>query len=268
MIKTKIIDLFKDHENNVHVQTFANYCVRLKFEKNKQGQLKNPWFQKKTEENMAELFWKVNAEGLVFDGKHVTLQSTGISYDYKAYRNKMLNVYPESKIDISLVYEGDTTDFWKESGKVHYKHAIGDPSKQTDDKIKFGYIIIKNDRGEFLTTLTKQDFEKHRKVAKQDYIWIAWYVEMCKKTLIKKACSDHFDDIYTGINEMDNENIDLEKSVNIEKTDIDLKHQELIDALDIYPGEDKGTIQELCAGKALSKELTIEFMDGILNQIK
>jgi hypothetical protein len=34
---------------------------------------------------------------------------------------------------------------------------------------------------------------------------------MCLKTIVKKACKMHFGDIFTGIEEMDNEQYDLDK---------------------------------------------------------
>lgn len=34
---------------------------------------------------------------------------------------------------------------------------------------------------------------------------------MCLKTIVKKACKLHFGDIFTGVEEMDNENYDLKK---------------------------------------------------------
>ena len=67
-----------------------------------------------------------------------------------------------------------------------------------------------------MTTLSKADFEKHKKVAKTAYIWNAWYPEMCMKTLIKKACKVHFNDIYEKIEDQDNEQNDLEL-VNVEQ---------------------------------------------------
>lgn len=272
MLKEKIIDFLKEHDNQVHVETFANYCKKLKGEVHKsganKGQLKNPWFQKKTEDYMASLFRKVDQEGLVFDGVNTILTSTGISHNFKQYRNKMLRVYPESKIDIQLVYDGDNFSFRKESGKVVYQHSFSDPFNNTDNRIVGGYCVIKNNRGEFLTTLTKDDFEKHRKVAKTDYIWKAWYPEMCKKTIIKKACSDHFDDLYSGINQQDNENIDLEKSVDIGKTPLMLKQLEVTEALDLYQGDDKAEIQQMCSSKAIAGEFTIEFGDQILASLK
>jgi hypothetical protein len=47
---------------------------------------------------------------------------------------------------------------------------------------------------------------------------------MCRKTVIKKACKEHFEDDFRGVNEMDNMNYDLTNPLNIEtkwKTEID-----------------------------------------------
>ncbi len=56
--------------------------------------------------------------------------------------------------------------------------------------------------------MTKADLEKHKATAKTQMIWKAWLTEMYRKTLMKKACSEHFKDVFTGIEEQDNENYD------------------------------------------------------------
>jgi len=48
-------------------------------------------------------------------------------------------------------------------------------------------------------------------VAKTDFIWKAWFTEMCMKTITKKACKLHYGDVYTKIEEMDNEQYDLSR---------------------------------------------------------
>lgn len=217
MNKDKTIKLLKDY-NPEHVENFAAYCVRLEKAKKKDGSLQNPWMQYKSEEDMATLFKRVAKDGLVFDGVHITLQSTGISYDYIAYKNKMFLAYPESTVDVGLVYEGDTFNFKKESGKVKYQHEIANPFNQVDSNIQGGYCVIKNKRGEFITLLSKPDIDKHRRVAKTDYIWQNWFAEMAMKTVIKKACKLHFSDIYQDIETTDNENYDTEL-VNVEVED-------------------------------------------------
>jgi hypothetical protein len=56
-----------------------------------------------------------------------------------------------------------------------------------------------------------------------------WFTEMCLKTVIKKACKLHFGDIYTWIEEIDNENYDLDKLEVVDKKqkeeDLNLKYK-------------------------------------------
>ena len=226
MDKTKIIELLKEYKKE-EVENFASYCIRLLMEKNKKtNQIKNLWMQNKTDENMAELYRRVAKDDMVFDGEHITLQSTGISYDYVAYKNKMFLAYPDTKIDIQLVYKDDEFKLAKENGSVIYTHSINEPLKQTEDNIVGGYCVIKNKRGEFVTLLSKVDIDKHRKVAKTDFIWRQWFKEMALKTIIKKACKQHFADIYENIEKQDNENYELENPLGL-----DIKIKQEIDEL-------------------------------------
>lgn len=198
------------------IQRYVGYCKTTETSVHtsgaEKGHIKNPWFGKLPVEKLKEFFERVHNEGLTFDGNHITIQRTGVTYDYVAYKNKMLVAYPESIIDDQLVYAGDKYAFRKESGSVQYTHEFGDPFKRNEEDIIGGYCVIKNARGEFIVTLTKDEFEKHRKVAKQDYIWAAWYAEMCLKTLIKKAVKAHYDDIFQTMEETDNVLYDLSKA--------------------------------------------------------
>lgn len=196
--------------DSVKINNYIAYLQKLEMQK-KKGGLANPWMQSRTPEYLARIYNAVAADGLVFDGEDITLQSTGISYSYQAYKNRMLHVYPESIIDVGLVYKDDIFEFSKNSGSVSYSHKISNPFGQKDEDIIGGYCVIKNKRGEFLTILTRPDIDKHRRVAKTDYIWSAWFVEMARKTLIKKACKTHFKDSFITIESLDNENYDLEK---------------------------------------------------------
>jgi len=222
MNKEKIIELLDEEKN---AEQFASYIIGLELKK-KDGKVVNYWIQGRTEDEMADLFKRVAKDGLVFDGKHITLQSTGISYDYIAYKNKMLLAYPESKVDVSLVYEGDEFNVAKESGSVIYTHNIKEPFGRETKDIVGGYCIIRNKRGEFLTILNKEEIDKHRKVAKTDFIWNQWFAEMSLKTVIKKAVKLHFDDVYKNIEDLDNENYDLDNSL-----DIDIEHKTAIDEM-------------------------------------
>lgn len=166
------------------------------------------WLTDRTSEQFASYFVKVSQEWLTFDGKHIVLQNRWISYDYVAYKNKMLKVYPESKIDIDLVYKWDTFSFSKDSWKVTYTHEIANPFDRKEDQIQWWYVVIKNSRWEFLTLMSKADLEKHKATAKTQSIWKAWLAEMYRKTLMKKACSNHFKDEFQWIEEEDNKDYD------------------------------------------------------------
>lgn len=202
-------------ENPVNVERFAAYCQRLLVDKDREGKLKNPWMEQKTAATLAALFKRVNAEGLAFDGKHVTLQSTGVQFDYVAYKNKMLLAYPETTFDLNVVREGDTFTFEQGNGKVTYSHKLADAFG--DKKIIGAYCVLRNTRGEFLTTLSRADIDKHRAAAKTKNVWDTWFTEMAMKTVLKKATKYHFDDVFEAINEVDNESIDLTQVVADEK---------------------------------------------------
>jgi len=210
----KISEDLKDYQPD-QVNNYCAYLYGLSIAKNKDKTPKNPWMQHKTDEYLARMFKTVAMDGLVFDGQDITLQSTGVSYNFQAFKNLMFLAYPESIIDVSLVHKGDSFNFSKNSGQVNYSHVIENPFGQKEEDVVGAYCVIKNKRGQFLTLLSKADIDKHRKVAKTDYIWKQWFHEMALKTVIKKACKQHFRDTYKNVETLDNENYDLEKLVEM-----------------------------------------------------
>lgn len=200
------------------VSFFCDYVQELKSKKTKNKQTQNwedanPWAIKKADKWFADCFKKIYNSNLKFDGKHITIQDVGVSFDFVAYKNKMLLAYPETLLDIQLVYKDDVFTFSKENGKVEYKHEFSNPFNKKDDDVIGGYCVIKNKRGEFLTLVSRNDILKSKQVAKTKAIWDSWFAEMCFKTVMKKAVKTHFDDIYTDMEDEDNQNYDLEKPV-------------------------------------------------------
>ena len=205
-----IKEQLKNFDKNT-VDLYIKYVTNLKTEKAKDGTFKNYWATKKDDEFYVDCFKKIEATGLHFDGKHISIQSNGVSYDYVAYKNKMLLAYPESLLDVALVYNGDEFAVDKKSGKVEYLHKIANPFGHKDDDIIGGYMVVKNKRGEFFTSLSLDEIQKCRAVAKTDTIWKQWFSDMCLKTVIKKAVKLHFDDVFKEMEEEDNKNYDLGK---------------------------------------------------------
>lgn len=217
--------------DQAQVEVYTSYLTALANARDKQKQLKHPWMTYKKDTELITFFKKVALDGLSIDGIHVTLQSTGISFDYIAYKNKMYLIYPETTFDISLVYKEDTFKFQKQSGKIVYQHEINNPFNQDEKNIVGGYCVICNKRGQFLTLLSKENIDKCRKVAKTDYIWLNWYHPMALKTITKAACKQHFQDIYQNIDTLDNENTDLELPL-----DVDSKIKAAIEKIDTLDG--------------------------------
>lgn len=197
--------------NKVNVEIYVNYLKFLEKDKKKDNTLTNPWFTYFKDDEAIEIYKKVAKDNVFIDGETITLSNRGkiiVSYNYQAYKNILLNVYPESTFDIQIVNKGDDFSFFKDSGKVVYSHRINNPFA-TQKEIIGTYCIIKNSRGEFLETLNMEDIAKMRAVAKTKNIWDEWESEMVLKSVIKRACKRHFRDIVVNVEKLDNENYDL-----------------------------------------------------------
>lgn len=177
----------------------------------------------------ANLFKKEAKKGLFIDGENITVQCRFVkgkpilvvSYDYHAYKNRVISAYPESVFDFDIVYDGDTFSFSKDSGKVSYTHEKNNPF-DLDKKILGAYGIIKNKRGEFIETLNTKDIEKMKKSSTMAFIWDTWFDRMVKKSIIKRICSVAFNDITSDLSKVDNEN---------ESPNYALFSQEIVDAI-------------------------------------
>lgn len=218
-----LLSAYKGNE----VEVFVKYVDKIKKEqvkKNNQWVLKNPWANNKPDVWFADLFKKNALTGLLFDGIHITINQHGLSYDYIAYKNRLLIAYPETQISFSEVYKDDKFTFSQTEKGVTYTHEFSNPFNRDTRNIIGAYCVIKNKRGHFLTLLDKVEIEKHKSKAKTQYIWNEWELEMIYKTVIKKGTRIHYEDIYQEVNEEDNKNIDLEqKDINTQTiTSVDI----------------------------------------------
>jgi hypothetical protein len=204
-------ELSKIHPD-AKVNRYVNYLMFLEVETDKNKKIVNWWFNDVKEHQFIDVYIKVAIDGLSIDGETITLQYRKkliISYNYQAYKNKVLLIYPESIFDMQLVHKGDSFSFRKESGKVIYSHEIKEPFKR-DKEIIGTYCIVKNSRGEVLETLEMEEVAKMKNTSKMKGIWDAWFGEMVLKSVIKRACKRHFRDITTNMDNLDNEGYEPE----------------------------------------------------------
>jgi recombinational DNA repair protein RecT len=242
MNKEKIKQELNKHESK-YVSVYINYLAKLEAEKNREGKLKNLWFKHIQDQQFVDVFNKVAIDDLYIDGEIITLQYRGellISYGYQAYRKLLLKKHPESKIDISLVHNGDNFSFKKDSGKVIYSHNINNPFDKNKEIIGC-YCIIKNSLGENIEILDLEDIRKMRNSAKTDNVWKTWFSEMVLKSVLKRACKRYFFDTFKNVEASDNENYDLEQSEYDHKVKSEI--------------ESAGTVEELT--KIYKKEINL-----------
>ena len=196
------------------------------------------------------------------DGETITLQFKGVvmvSYNYQAYKNKLLKIYPETTFDLQVVHEGDTFTFSKNSGSVNYKHEFGDPFGAQKTIIGC-YCIIKNKRGEFIEILNKEEIQKMRNVAKTQKIWNAWEHEMCLKSVLKRASKRHFNDVVANIELIDNDNYNLEN--------VDLEHeiQELVE--NCFTVDELNEVYKSYVGKVHNEESFLKLLSDKRKEIQ
>ncbi len=159
---------------------------------------------------LGKIFNRYNNAGIIIDGTNAVITGYNrVFITWIGYKNKVLSVYPESEFDTQLVRADDTFNFAKESGAVVYTHNIASPFASNKDIIG-SYCVIKNKRGEFLETLGKDDFDKMKAQSDLSRNWTKWESEFWLKSVIKRACKRHFNDIVIEIETIDNQDYTLE----------------------------------------------------------
>jgi len=211
-IKESLVDI-----NKSFVDKFLSYyddSARAEQGKNSKGYDKPKTVSSQPVEVLSGLVKKFHNLGLPIDGVNVVITGKNMAMvTYNGYKNKVLETYPETEFDVQLIREGDTYSFAKESGSVIYSHNISDPFADSEPKIIGAYCVIKNKRGEFLETLNMNDYKEMKSGSKQSALWDKWASEFWLKSVIKRACKRHFNDIVSDIDKVDNEDFGLSDEI-------------------------------------------------------
>lgn len=158
-------------------------------------------------------YWNL---GLTLDGVNVVITGRNMGMiTYHGYKNKVLQTYPGSTFDVQLVREGDTFQVSKESGSVMYSHNFGDPFGESE--IKGAYCVIKNKTGEYLELLGPKDYANMKGASKQAKLWGEWESEFWLKSVIKRACKRHFNDVTAELDKVDNEDYGMVSDEQFDK---------------------------------------------------
>lgn len=199
LVKKGLID--HNGKETVFINKFSAYLDSI----NKRDKKGNDMTFGMSNEDMVKIFIKYDNIGIAIDGINAAITAYNrVFISWIGYKNKVLSVYPEAEFDVQLVREDDTISFAKESGSVIYTHSLGSPFA-SNKGIVGAYCVIKTKRGEALETLGKDDFEKMKSGSKLQASWDKWESEFWLKSVIKRACKRHFNDIVADIERVDNE---------------------------------------------------------------
>lgn len=159
-----------------------------------------------SDDQLYTMAFKFFGLGLIIDGINVVVTGKGMALPtFHGYKNKVKQIYPDAVFDVQLVREGDEFNVAKESGQVLYTHNIGDPFAEKEPAIKGAYCVIKFGGNEYLETLNKRDYEEMKNASKNPSTWNKWPSEFWLKSVIKRACKRHFNDITIELDKVDNE---------------------------------------------------------------
>jgi Recombinational DNA repair protein (RecE pathway) len=211
-MKSEITDSLKTLKiSDSFVSKFLSYyddSARAEQGLNSKGQPKPKTVSSQPVEVLSGLVSKFSNLGLPIDGVNVVITGKNMAMvTYNGYKNKVLETYPETLFDVQVVREGDVFSFSKNDGKISYSHELNDPF--ANKKIVGAYAVIKNKRGEFLELLNADDYNEMKSGSKQSYLWDKWASEFWLKSVIKRACKRHFNDIVAEIDKVDNEDFGL-----------------------------------------------------------
>lgn len=216
-------------KKRVPVDNINKFLAYIAGERIKEKGKKNTPVTNNTDDMLYTMFIKFWNLGLVIDGVNVVITGRGMALvTYHGYKNKVKQVYPDAVFDAQLVREGDTFKVGKESGRVTYTHTFGDPF--TEKPIVGAYCVIKFGGNDYFEALNAQDYAEMKGSSKNQSTWDKWESEFWLKSVIKRACKRHFNDITIDIDRVDNESYGLKEDLASQVKASDAKKASIIEA--------------------------------------
>ena len=161
----------------------------------------------------------IDRRGLVYVYNNKNVAEMKISY--KGYIHRINELYNNPDLKVDLVFEGDTFEYWSESGDDFYKYHPG-PNRTTRDPLKvvWAYAYYRYSVGGRLCSklelIDKAELELIRSKSKMKTggVWGEWTNEMYKKSVVRRACKLPFisaDNDDGMLDLIDNESYDMKR---------------------------------------------------------
>jgi len=130
---------------------------------------------------------------------------------YQGYIYKVKQNYPDVIFQVSLVKEGDEVVIHKEKNNDYVDHKYTNPFNNEEKKIIGVYSIITIKDKTIVNFMNRKEIDNVKSIAKTKDIWSKWEGEMCKKSIIRRACKVHFSSEIKDLNDFDNQYYDVSR---------------------------------------------------------
>lgn len=131
---------------------------------------------------------------------------------YRGYVHKLKEHFQDCDFSYGAIFEGDEFSVSSKDGFDTYTLNKKDPFCDDENLIKGVYVSISylsgGEKRQKVSTISKNQINKIRGKAKQDFIWREWFIEKSIAAAIKRACKIHFASIkeLRELGDYDNEN--------------------------------------------------------------
>lgn len=166
--------------------------------------------------------------------------------DYKGYIYKVKEADPSFEPTVALVYKGDTFTFSREDGKATYKHVVANAFEDSPANIVGIYCYMKTDKGSWIDVMSHKELMKVKAQSKMvtGAIWSTWELEMLKKSMVRRALKNKFNEAIAELDAIDNKlfNERPEKVAPVLASDAAPlpKEKQDIQEAEVVPGEEPG----------------------------
>jgi phage RecT family recombinase len=133
---------------------------------------------------------------------------------YRGYLYKIKEHYSDANFVVGLVRSGDTFLINKTDENDSFTHKEANPFDSSLNNIIGGYCYITYTLGgrkiSKIITMSKQEINKIKDVAKAKDIWDTWFEEKAKVAIIRRACKLIFAGLTQKLDEFNNDEFDLD----------------------------------------------------------
>lgn len=136
---------------------------------------------------------------------------------YLGYIHTIKRADPNAFIVVEIVRTDDVFECATQNGQAVYRFVPKNPFDDSNNNIKGVFCYIKTDNGSSLSLMTKAELDKVQSCSKMKSggVWSTWYLEMLKKSAVRRACKLLFTEAVAKLNAEDDKYFNMSNKPQI-----------------------------------------------------